>query len=187
MNKKVPDNLQNADLAFVRPSEDALDEAINRSTQAKLKKGYVHVALIALDQGAGPSVIEATGEHGVIERPLADFLAEHGSLVDFYRAKKALKDSATIVERARNEIGQPYNHGFFEKGPGFYCSQLVSHAFKKEGLFSDEPLSFGPEGTILPHWQQYYEELGRAIPIHDLGSSPNSLLAKDQLQELPHP
>ncbi|MBS9337561.1 YiiX/YebB-like N1pC/P60 family cysteine hydrolase [Fructobacillus parabroussonetiae] len=172
--------LQSADLAFVRPSKRALDEAINQSTVEAEEKGYVHVALVVHEQGQ-LTVIEATVDSGAVERPLTSFLQDHEGLVDFYRLKDGPRNPTAIVKRARQFIGQPYNHGFFENGPGLYCSQLVTRAFSDEQVFKEEPLQFGPNGTILPHWLDYYRKLQRAIPIKELGSSPNSLLRSHSL------
>ncbi|MFC4760367.1 YiiX/YebB-like N1pC/P60 family cysteine hydrolase [Fructobacillus durionis] len=176
--------LQNADLAFVLPKKEQLDQAISDSTLSDSDSSYVHVALIEKTKENHFFIIESTGKRGVIRRPLQDFINEHQNHLHFYRTINPLKDVKNIIQRAKAHLGEPYNHGFFQEGPGYYCSQLVIEAYKDENIFCETPLSFGPNGTILLHWVQYYQELGKKVPINQVGSSPNSLIASHQLQKI---
>lgn len=176
--------LKNADLAFVLPKTATLDQAISTSTLSNSDNSYVHVAIIERTKENKYFIIEATGKHGVIRRPLENFIDEHQTRTHFYRAIHPLKNASKIIKRAKLEIGKPYNHGFFQNGPGYYCSQLVIEAYKDEKIFKETPLSFGPDGTILPHWIEYYKKMGQAVPTDQLGSSPNSLIESHQLKEI---
>ncbi|CAK1225125.1 NlpC/P60 family (YycO) [Fructobacillus fructosus] len=173
---------QNADLAFVTEGRQAMDRAIAASRNSQTNKRFVHVAILERTSDDYLFVIESTGKRGVIRRPFQEFINEHQQAIAIYRSKKVLQHPEKIIQMAKTQLGQPYNHGFFEKGPGLYCSQLVLKCFEKENLFHEEPLSFGPEGTVLPHWIHYYQKLGKDIPRNEKGSSPNSLIASNQLK-----
>lgn len=175
---------QNADLLFVLAGEDAPGQAIAASRDSLLQARYTHVAIVELTEKQKPYVIEASSQTGVSRRPLRNFSQEHAGHVHVFRSKKALRNPNLIISLAKSQLGQPYNHGFFEKGPGFYCSQLVTYAFQNESLFHEEKLQFGPNGSILPHWIDYYKNIKKPIPVHDYGSSPNGLIASNNLKRI---
>lgn len=42
-------------------------------------------------------------------------------------------------------------------------------------------MSFGPKGSILPEWHDYYRKLGMSIPNQELGTSPNMLIKQGSI------
>ncbi|MBS9338487.1 hypothetical protein G6R29_02400 [Fructobacillus sp. M2-14] len=179
-------SLLKGNLLFVRSDDDGLDQSIAESTKrAGQDVTYSHVAMVDVEEkeeSAAIYVIEATGDDGVVTGTFDNFLSEHRGRIDVYRYQKDFKDIVSVLSFARAQVGKPYNHGFFQEDPGFYCSQLVTASFKGEDIFKETPLAFGPNGTVLPEWKEYYAKLGREVPTADLGSSPNSLLAGEDWQ-----
>ena len=80
----------------------------------------------------------------------------------------------------------PYNHSFREDDEGFYCSELITYAFKYpsgEDYFQRYPMNFNDlaTGQILPYWIEYYRKLKASIPQGELGSHPQQLLRQKEL------
>ena len=158
--------LANGDLIFVRDESD-LGQAIQDSTG-----NYSHVAIF-LDG----FVYHATSEVGVICQKLRDFL-EPACLYDLYLYPKI--DIQKVKKRADQYLGAPYNFSFYPDGDGFYCSQYIADILP---IFETIPMKFGDgEQEISDFWNEYYRELGIAVPLNQPGTNPSQLAASPLLK-----
>ncbi|WP_247952217.1 YiiX/YebB-like N1pC/P60 family cysteine hydrolase [Streptococcus oralis] len=158
--------LANGDLIFVRDESD-LGQAIQDSTG-----NYGHVA-IYLDG----MIYHASGKAGVICQKLRDFL-EPACLYDLYLYPKI--DIQKVKKRANQHLGAPYNSSFYPDGEGFYCSQYIAEILP---IFETIPMQFGDgEQEISDFWNEYYRELGIAVPLNQPGTNPSQLAASPLLK-----
>ena len=158
--------LESGDLIFVRENTE-MGQAIQASTG-----NYSHVAIF-LDG----KVYHATVEGGVLAQSPEDFFeAEKG--YDLYRYAKI--DDKEVKKRAENLLGAPYNASFYPNGDGFYCSQFITELLP---IFETVPMKFG-EGNqeISSFWEDYYRELGLAVPLNQPGTNPSQLAQSPRLQ-----
>ena len=176
-------SLKTGDLLLVKKAQNKLSEMILESTkQVDLNQilDYYHIAIVE-KEGSSLFVLHATKDHGCIRQLLDQFISEEG-LIDVYRKSNPLMNPQEILKRAKFMLGVPYNPSFRVDQPGYYCSDYVVNAFKDENIFHLSPMAFGPNGSVLPEWQQYYENLGLPVPNGQLGSSPNSLISQGHLK-----
>lgn len=158
--------LANGDLIFVRDESD-LGQAIQASTG-----NYSHVA-IYLDG----MIYHASGQAGVICQELRDFL-KPACLYDLYLYPKI--DIQKVKKRANQHLGAPYNSSFYPDGEGFYCSQYIAEILP---IFETTPMKFGDDGQeISDFWNEYYRELGIAVPLNQPGTNPSQLAASPLLE-----
>ena len=158
--------LENGDLIFVKDLSD-MGQAIQASTG-----NYSHVAIF-LDG----FVYHATSEVGVICQKLRDFL-EPACLYDLYLYPKI--DIQKVKKRANQHLGAPYNSSFYTDGEGFYCSQYIAEILP---IFETTPMKFGDDGQeISDFWNEYYRELGIAVPLNQPGTNPSQLAASPLLK-----
>lgn len=172
--------IHTGDLIFVRDSLKPLSALIAASTQAAAFPNYVHVALIEIDNQGDFFVLHASNDAGCIRQPLNEFLKESAT-VDIYRLKDKNVDFPGVIARAKTMLGSPYNPSFSSDQPGYYCSQFIYEAFRTTRVFKQTAMSFGPKGSILPAWRDYYRDLHFPIPNGQAGSSPNSLIRQNKL------
>ena len=158
--------LESGDLIFVRENTE-MGQAIQASTG-----NYSHVAIFLDGQ-----IYHATVEGGVLAQSLEDFFeAEKGYDLYFY----AEIDDKEVKKRAKNLLGAPYNASFYPNGDGFYCSQFIAELLP---IFETIPMKFG-EGNqeISSFWEDYYRELGLAVPLNQPGTNPSQLAQSPRLQ-----
>lgn len=176
-------SLKTGDLLLVKKAQNKLSEMIIRGTkQTFLDRplAYYHIGIVE-KEGTDFFVLHATKDHGCIRQPLNQFISEEG-LIDVYRKSSPLINPLKILKRAKSMLEAPYNPSFRLDQPGYYCSDYVVNAFKDENIFHLSPMVFGPNGSVLPEWQQYYENLDLPVPNGQLGSSPNSLISQGHLK-----
>ena len=158
--------LENGDLIFVKDSSD-IGQAIQESTG-----NYSHVAIF-LDG----FIYHATTEGGVIAQSPKDFF-EAEKVYDLYRYPKI--DHKEVKNQAECLLGSPYNASFYPDGDGYYCSQFIAELLP---IFETIPMKFGDEEQeISPFWEDYYREIGLAIPLDQSGTNPSQLAQSPQLQ-----
>ena len=158
--------LENGDLIFVRDHTE-MGQAIQASTG-----NYSHVAIF-LDG----KVYHATAEDGVLAQSPEDFF-ETEKIYDLYRYAKI--DDNEVKKRAENLLGAPYNASFYPNGDGFYCSQFIAELLP---IFETIPMKFGEgEQEISSFWEDYYRELGLAVPLNQSGTNPSQLAQSPRLQ-----
>ena len=158
--------LENGDLIFVKDLSD-MGQAIQTSTG-----NYSHVALF-LDG----FIYHARVEGGVLAQSPEDFF-EDGKVYDLYRYAEI--DCTDVKKRAKSLLGAPYNASFYPDGDGYYCSQFIAELLP---IFETIPMKFGDEEQeISPFWEDYYREIGLAIPLDQTGTNPSQLAQSPQLQ-----
>ena len=158
--------LETGDLIFVSENTE-MGQAIQTSTG-----NYSHVAIFLDD-----SIYHATVEGGVLAQSPEDFF-EAEKAYDLYRYPKI--DLKEVKKRAENLLGTPYNASFYPDGAGFYCSQFIAELLP---IFETIPMKFGDEEQeISSFWEDYYRELGLAVPLDQPGTNPSLLAQSPQLQ-----
>ena len=158
--------LETGDLIFVSENTE-MGQAIQASTG-----NYSHVAIF-LDG----FIYHATVEGGVLAQSPEDFF-EAGKVYDLYRYVQI--DCPEVKKRAENLLGAPYNASFYPDGAGFYCSQFIAELLP---IFETIPMKFGDEEQeISSFWEDYYRELGLAVPLDQPGTNPSQLAQSPQLQ-----
>ena len=158
--------LKNGDLIFVRDGSD-MGQAIQASTG-----NYSHVAIF-LDG----LIYHASGQAGVICQEPEEFF-EPTHLYDLYVYPEL--EVALVKERAGKHLGAPYNASFYPDGDGFYCSQYIADILP---IFETIPMKFGKgEQEISSFWEDYYRELGLAVPLNEPGTNPSQLAASPLLE-----
>ena len=158
--------LENGDLIFVKDLSD-MGQAIQASTG-----NYSHVAIFLDD-----SIYHATVEGGVLAQSPEDFF-EVEKVYDLYHYPKI--DHKEVKKQAESLLGSPYNSSFYPDGDGYYCSQFIAELLP---IFETIPMKFGDEEQeISPFWEDYYRELGLAVPLDRPGTNPSQLAQSPQLQ-----
>ena len=158
--------LSSGDLIFVSENTE-MGQAIQASTG-----NYSHVTIF-LDG----SIYHATVEGGVLAQSPEDFF-EAEKVYDLYSYPKI--DLKEVEKRAENLLGAPYNASFYPDGAGFYCSQFIAELLP---IFETIPMKFGDEEQeISSFWEDYYRELGLAVPLDQPGTNPSQLAQSPQLQ-----
>ncbi|OCG21129.1 hypothetical protein A9G11_09340 [Gilliamella sp. wkB108] len=178
-------NLQCGDIIFQTVKQNnSFNGAVSRSGAApnkdELTNSINHVGLYI----GNNIIIEANQKKGVIKQPISDFLLDgkYHIVATIYNSKM-IKNA---VERVQNCLGLPYNHSFHPEAEGFYCSQLITYAFKTEDnsdYFQLYPMNFKDvtNQKIIPYWHNYYRSLKQSIPQGELGSHPQQLLRQTHL------
>ena len=158
--------LETGDLIFVSENTE-MGQAIQASTG-----NYSHVAIF-LDG----SIYHATVEGGVLSQSPKDFF-EAGKVYDLYRYEQI--DCPEVKKRVESLLGAPYNASFYSDGDGYYCSQFIAELLP---IFETIPMKFGDEEQeISSFWEDYYRELGLAVPLDQPGTNPSQLAQSPQLQ-----
>ncbi|WP_347103055.1 YiiX/YebB-like N1pC/P60 family cysteine hydrolase [Streptococcus anginosus] len=161
---KIQD-LKNGDLLFVSSQSD-IAEAIQRSTGR-----YNHVAIFF-----DGWMYHATSEQGVIKQPIEEFLQVDESYTVYAFPDI---DAKAVWERAEQHLYKPYNNSFYPNTTGFYCSEYIAEVLP---IFETIAMQFGDEDEeVAPFWQQYYKELGLAVPLHQPGTNPSQLAQSEKL------
>ena len=158
--------LETGDLIFVSENTE-MGQAIQDSTG-----NYSHVAIF-LDGFIYHAIVEG----GVLAQSPEDFF-EDGKAYDLYRYPGI--DLKEVKKRAESLLGAPYNASFYPDGDGYYCSQFIAELLP---IFETIPMKFGnEEQEISLFWEDYYRELGLAVPLDQPGTNPSQLAQSPQLQ-----
>lgn len=158
--------LENGDLIFVKDLSD-MGQAIQASTG---NYGHVSIFLDGL-------IYHASGQTGVICQEPTEFF-EPTHLYDLYTYPELEVDS--VKKKACQHLGAPYNSSFYPDGSGFYCSQYIAEILP---IFETTPMKFGDDGQeISDFWNEYYRELGIAVPLNQPGTNPSQLAASPLLK-----
>ena len=131
-------------------------------------------------------MIHAIPNRGVVKQSMSQFLADRNDqCVDLYRVNNDI-DRDEVISRAKAMLGKPYNNLFLNQHDSFYCSQLVTYAYEKEGVFELTPLRFGQGNHVDEEWVKYYQEYEMMVPTDEMGSSPNSLVESTMIKLIEH-
>ena len=161
---KIQD-LQNGDLLFTVGQSD-MAAAIRAAPGS-----YSHVAIFFNGE-----IYHATHEKGVVNQDLSDFLQDE-DVYDVYRYPAI--DADAVFKRAEFHLGKPYNFSFYPQSDGFYCSEYIADILP---IFDTIPMQFGDEKNLISDfWQEYYRDLGLAVPIGQPGTNPSQLAQSRKL------
>jgi len=161
---KIQD-LQDGDLIFTVGSSE-IAAAIRAATGS-----YSHVAIFFNGE-----IYHATHEKGVVNQDLSDFLQDE-DVYDVYRYPAI--DADTVFKKAKFHLGKPYNFGFYPQSDCFYCSEYIADILP---IFDTIPMQFGDEKNLISDfWQEYYLDLGLAVPIDQPGTNPSQLAQSRKL------
>ncbi len=187
--------LRTGDLVFVGiPSDYSLDddsmgEAISASTGNPDSLNIIHVAI--LEVGTDTTwIIDATIRHNVDRYPLdtfkRDFTLKDGSMPAFII--KRLRDTTGVhsyVEKAKTQIGKPYDVAFLPDNDSLYCSELVRESYvTPDGkyIFSEAPMNFlDSDGNLPLYWKQLFDLLSMPVPQGIMGTNPKAMSQEDVL------
>ena len=185
-------SLLDGDLIFCHTAASGFGDGTLASAISDVTAGDIyHVAIVSCDEGAEPTVIEATTNYGVCERPLGEFLADcHHSpdgrpLVSVGRLKNVeLAEGA--VERARKYLGRPYDFQYLEGDSAIYCSELVHYAYLDADsvpVFPQQPMSFHDQsGRITDFWIEWYGKWNMGVPEGAPGTNPEGVRRSEELE-----
>lgn len=181
--------LKNGDLLFVTAKETGLSGAINNVTQKQENASFDHIGILQKDK-SGIFVLHAAPKGGSQKQKLNDFLkdqAEEGQKVVVYRLKPEFqKNIPAAIEKANSMLGKPYNFNYILNENSYYCSDFIERAFRKDKIFTLEPMTFiDPEtGKTNAFWEKFYAEKNLKIPEGELGCNPNGLAASDKIERI---
>jgi hypothetical protein len=186
--------LEDGDLLFQDLACRFICEAIERVTPGYRNADITHIGIYK-QIGDQDFVIEAIPPE-VTVTPLAEFLN---------RAKDGYERPSVFVGRLRNEYhplipsviekamelkGLPYDRYYLSGEDAYYCSELVVDAFRypndDEEFFPEQPMSFIDRNTgeVHKNWERYYKRLGMDLPVGELGSSPGEISLSPKIEIL---
>lgn len=181
-----PTALQPGDLLFQDLDCGPLCEAIESVTQGYQGAHLSHVGMVASTDGAEPMVIEAIGD-SVRLTPVSRFLARSSDaqgrpkvLVGRLQGEPA-QLIAKALDRARSQLGKPYDDRFLMGNDAFYCSELIYDAFQfanaGEPVFELAPMTYrNPStGQTFAPWSRYFAELNMPVPEGLPGLNPGGM------------
>ncbi|WP_430816135.1 YiiX/YebB-like N1pC/P60 family cysteine hydrolase [Carboxylicivirga sp. RSCT41] len=179
---------QTGDILFRGRLNGSLSRAIDAVTQTGMEHHYTHMGIVELINDT-VWVYHAAPVKGVCKELLADFcLANEDSVVvGHFRIKNGSKLMFdTALDRARQELGQPYNYSYILDDEGFYCSEYIYHLFEQDSVFKLNPMTFvdPSSGEFHSGWIRHYKDLGIEIPEGEPGCNPNGMAASENLEFL---
>ena len=84
-----------------------------------------------------------------------------------------------VFKRAKLHLGKPYNFSFYPQSDGFYCSEYIAEILP---IFDTISMKFGDEENLISDfWQEYYRDLGLAVPLGQPGTNPSQLAQSSKL------
>jgi uncharacterized protein YycO len=181
--------LENGDLLFVTAKETGLSGAINNVTRKQENASFDHIGMLEKNR-AGNFVLHAAPEGGSQKQSLKDFLKDRkndGQRVIVYRLKTQYKKAVpAAVSKANSMLGKPYNFNYILDENSYYCSDFVERAFRADGIFKLEPMTFiDPKtGKTNAFWEEFYQKKNLNVPEGKPGCNPNGLAASDKLDRI---
>lgn len=181
--------LENGDLFFVTAKSNGLSGAINNVTQKTENASFDHVGIVE-KEGKDIFVLHAAPKGGSQKQKLNDFLKEQkndGQKVVLYRLKPEFKTGIPeAIKRANSMLGKPYNFNYILDENSYYCSDFVERAFRKEHIFTLEPMSFlDPQtGKTNIFWEKFYSDKNIKVPEGEPGCNPNGLAASVKIERI---
>lgn len=181
--------LKNGDLLFVMAKETGLSGAINNVTQKQKEASFDHIG-IAEKENNRWYVLHAAPKGGSQKQYLASFLKDQlndGQKVVIYRLKPEYQKSVTpALEKAESMLGKPYNFNYILDENSYYCSDYIERAFRENGIFKLEPMTFiDPKtGKTNEFWTEFYKKKNLEVPEGKPGCNPNGLAASEKLERI---
>ena len=176
-----PAVVADGDLAFVvRSTANAITAA---TCSAADSFAVDHVAILLRDGTGRLLALEADELVGVtlssadslLQRACDTVRGRDGLLI----ARVSGLDVNVSLQRALALLGKPYDDLYLSGDSAIYCSELVQAAFVDtlgRAVFNPAPMNFcGPDGVVLPEWQEHYARHGLTVPQNHPGSNPAAL------------
>ena len=174
------------DLMFQDLDGSPFYDAIETVTKGYQGASLSHIGIVTKDSSGKIFVLEAVLA-GVSLTPLFEFLARsydnqnHPKVLVGRLKPKYRHQILPALKEAQKLIGKPYDNFFDIENDAYYCSEVIYKAFLKstdnQSLFKLQPMTFvDPRtGGTFPIWQEYFAELGVAIPEGKLGINPGEI------------
>ena len=181
--------LKNGDLLFVTAKESGLSGAINNVTQKQKNASFDHIGILQKDK-SGVFVLHAAPKGGSQKQDLKEFLkdqANDGQKVVLYRLKSQYqKNIPDAIEKANSMLGKPYNFNYILDENSYYCSDYIERAFRKDKIFTLEPMTFIDPKTRKTNvfWEEFYAKKNLKVPEGELGCNPNGLAGSDKIERI---
>ena len=181
--------LKNGDLLFVTAKESGLSGAINNVTQKQKNASFDHIGILQKDK-MGVFVLHAAPKGGSQKQSLNEFLkdqANDGQKVVLYRLKPQFQENIPdAIEKANSMLGKPYNFNYILNDNSYYCSDYIERAFRKDKIFTLEPMTFIDPKTGKPNvfWEEFYAKKNLRVPEGELGCNPNGLAGSDKIERV---
>lgn len=181
--------LKNGDLLFVTAKKSGLSGAINNVTQKQKNASFDHIGILQKDK-TGVFVLHAAPKGGSQKQNLNEFLkdqANDGQKVVLYRLKPQFqKNIPDAIEKANSMLGKPYNFNYILDDNSYYCSDYIERAFRKDKIFTLEPMTFiDPKtGKTNMFWEEFYAKKNLRVPEGELGCNPNGLAGSDKIERV---
>lgn len=181
--------LKNGDLLFVTAKESGLSGAINNVTQKQKNTSFDHIGILQKDK-TGVFVLHAAPKGGSQKQNLNEFLkdqANDGQKVVVYRLKPQFQNKIPdAIEKANSMVGKPYNFNYILDENSYYCSDYIERAFRKDKIFTLEPMTFiDPKtGKTNMFWEEFYAKKNLKVPEGELGCNPNGLAGSDKIERI---
>ncbi|MBW3522577.1 hypothetical protein KO535_10445 [Chryseobacterium sp. NKUCC03_KSP] len=181
--------LKNGDLFFVTAKESGLSGAINNVTQKQKNASFDHIGILQKDR-SGVFVLHAAPKGGSQKQDLKDFLkdqANDGQKVVAYRLKPQYqKNIPDAIVKANSMLGKPYNFNYILDENSYYCSDYIERAFRKDKIFTLEPMTFidSKTGKTNVFWEEFYAKKDLKVPEGEPGCNPNGLAASNKIERI---
>lgn len=181
--------LKNGDLLFVTAKESGLSGAINNVTQKQKNASFDHIGILQKDR-SGVFVLHAAPKGGSQKQDLKDFLkdqANDGQKVVAYRLKPQYqKNIPDAIVKANSMLGKPYNFNYILDENSYYCSDYIERAFRKDKIFTLEPMTFidSKTGKTNVFWEEFYAKKDLKVPEGEPGCNPNGLAASNKIERI---
>jgi len=159
----TPNDLENGDLVFVGAEKANLSGAINRVTQKKDSIAFDHIGIIEKSVDS-IFVLHASSKKGSIKESIQAFYQSEkvaDNKIVVYRLKnnfqKAIPDAILSAEKM---LGKPYNWTYILNDSSYYCSDFIERCFRKNHIFTLEPMSFiNPKTNKTDEfWMEFYKK-----------------------------
>jgi len=178
--------LREGDLLFQDLDCGSLCDAIEKVTTGFQGAKFSHVGIAVKDDADDFAVIEALPQ-GVAVTPLQNFLnrsfdKKGQPKVVVGRLKPSLRHLIPLaLKEALALKAKPYDKTFVIGNKSYYCSELIYEMFLKANennpVFTLHPMTFkNPDtGEIFSVWQEYFAQLGMAVPQGRPGINPGGI------------
>ncbi len=180
------------DLLFQHTSDEPDRAAISRIFSGIHNFVIDHVALCVAENEvveAIPPAVRRISLARFLENSCLDLAGQPRVLV--CRVDKALrKNIGSVIAIVCEQTGMPYNETYMPCADSWYCSSLITHAWRcalepngGTPVFRDTPLEFrDPDtGLVMEFWKQYYQERNMEVPQGLPGSHPALLSRSESL------